>query len=539
MANIVGRCPSMKLSLPNIKLQLSDGNNEIPSAYPWTQVGNVLVKGYMYSGNKLLTGTEFGRKFENVRSRTDLIRALQDIVGFYAVIISTDNYVLAAVDRVASTPLLFRQSSCLEIGDDFQHILKRGDTFNELGVLQYLTSGYVFGNQTLLEGIQQICAGDVLEFNKSSRTTVTENYYSYIQDQNIRERPTEELINELHSVHLKIFERMVETLDGRQAVVPLSGGYDSRLIVEMLHNFSYKNVLCVTWGRADYWQVGIARDVAESLGYQWALIDSSPEDWRKWYNSGAFGNELCMCGALASIPYVQDNLIFNNLYQLGLLQSDAIMISGNSGDFIEGDHILALEDPEDSEGLLQLLESKHMRLSTVQKANEARSAIELELVKFRNLFGTIQGFDEFWEWRERQSKFVSKSIKPFEAKGFEWRMPFWDYELMEFWRGVPRQQKAARKLFYEYATKKMAQSVQKANPPVSLGQRYYDALIDGRFGCYDSTKSIFSRLLASNRSVGGFSQSSELVSKRPLRLTRFNGLLALDVCSQIEKRVRS
>ena len=43
----------------------------------------------------------------------------------------------------------------------------------------------------------------------------------------------------------------------------------------------------------------------------------------------------------------------------------------------------------------------------------------------------------FFEWQERQSKFLINSVRSYEFYGFDWWLPLWDAEFMEFWREVP------------------------------------------------------------------------------------------------------
>ncbi len=48
----------------------------------------------------------------------------------------------------------------------------------------------------------------------------------------------------------------------------------------------------------------------------------------------------------------------------------------------------------------------------------------------------VQGF-EYFDWIERQSKFIVNSVRVYEGHGFDWWLPWWDEELLRFWASVP------------------------------------------------------------------------------------------------------
>lgn len=528
----------MKMVSRVLQLNLSDDNVAPRSPFPWFHLDSVHVKGYVYSDGHLLTGASLAALFKNVNSKSSLERILKSINGYFAVIIEHNDDVFAAVDRISSTSLLYRVGRKFEIGDSFSKFVGKHDPLYQVGVLQYLSAGYVFGNRTLLEEVYQIRAGEFVHFNKITEVLVVGEYYRYGEISKEPDSFGDEkyLIDEMHSIHLKVFHRFVNSLGGRQVVVPLSGGFDSRLIAEMLCRFSYENVLCVTWGADSNWQVQIARDVARSLGFQWTRIDASHDDWRRWYNSGAIEREFELCGALASIPYIQDNLLIKVLEERGELQGDAVFVTGNSGDFIQGDHIMLASDPEDRSELLRRMKRKHMRLSPIKELDLAGMSILEDMKFYHEKYGAIEGFDEYWEWRERQSKFVSKCVKPFEANGYEWRMPFWDLELLDFWSSVPRGVKAGRRLFYAYAAQHMSSAPPKANPGIGIFRRYADAIRDVRYGCYSGKGPEFLSFLRTNHFIGG-GRVREVTAARPLRLSRMNGLIASDFCGRLERLV--
>lgn len=144
------------------------------------------------------------------------------------------------------------------------------------------------------------------------------------------------MLLELHEVHPFVFERMVKSLDGKQVVAPLSGGCDYRLIVDMLSRFNHHNVLCVSWGKEYFWEVQVVENAAHSLVMDWVRVENSRSQRLDWYNAGKFHISLELCGALTTVPYIQDNILIGEDVKSDPVNSDAIFISRNSGILLRG-----------------------------------------------------------------------------------------------------------------------------------------------------------------------------------------------------------
>ncbi|WP_269848621.1 asparagine synthase-related protein [Methanosarcina horonobensis] len=54
---------------------------------------------------------------------------------------------------------------------------------------------------------------------------------------------------------------------------------------------------------------------------------------------------------------------------------------------------------------------------------------------------------EYFDSNERQAKFIINSVRVYEFFGYEWRIPLWDAELMEFFLRVPIEHRINRNLY--------------------------------------------------------------------------------------------
>ena len=58
---------------------------------------------------------------------------------------------------------------------------------------------------------------------------------------------------------------------------------------------------------------------------------------------------------------------------------------------------------------------------------------------------------EFLDFNERQAKFIVNSVRAYEFFGYEWRIPLWDTELINFFLKVPMKYRISQDLYKKYA----------------------------------------------------------------------------------------
>ena len=59
----------------------------------------------------------------------------------------------------------------------------------------------------------------------------------------------------------------------------------------------------------------------------------------------------------------------------------------------------------------------------------------------------ICDFIYYYEFINRQSKYVIQGQKVYEYYGYEWRIPLWDLKMIEFWNSVPNNYKNGQFLY--------------------------------------------------------------------------------------------
>jgi asparagine synthase (glutamine-hydrolysing) len=384
---------------------------------------------------------------------------LMSLRGQFAFIFEDQQQVLAVVDKVRSRPILFHHDA-----NNFFVFSNKLDVPNELSNfskdmqagLELAMSGYTLGNKTLLEGIRALQAGEALYFDKTKKEFEVFAYYKYLPTQ-MRYESRNILKAELGELTLGIMRDMVKWADGRQIVVPLSGGYDSRVMVSALKELNYKNVFTFSYGAEGNFEAQAASQVAKKLDYEWQFFNLRPKFQKHFFQSQDWKNYCDFSNSFTTVPFVQDVSVLPVLKQENKIQSDAILINGNSGDYISGGHILpdVFENESDIvEQVVKAMTKKHYALwgflatpeNKIKIANALRSEISncLDANQYQawNIY-------EYIEFLNRQSKYVISGQRSYEYWGNEWYLPLWDDLYLDFWKNIPLEFKLKQNLYTE------------------------------------------------------------------------------------------
>jgi len=394
------------------------------------------------------------------------IELMKQLNGNFAIILKDDKGILASVDRIRSIPIFYGiKEDAFLIGDDAHSIKEklRLNKINPHAVEEFLMSGYISYDETLYYDLKQLQPGEALYFkidkSESSENVCTERYYIY-WNKNKKHLSIDELLDAYDVVLSQAFKRLVRSIEGRKVIIPLSGGVDSRLIASMFKKLNYKNVVCLSYGVSNNWETKISKKVAEKLGYDWIYVPYSRKKWHDVYRSQKWKEFFYSEDNLSSLPNINDWLAVRELKRNRSISEDAVFVPGHTGDFISGGHLHYIfgekKDGLTKEKLLISILRKHYSLwATMLENQEIKNHIINKLSKFfenlpLNSEEDIACAYECWEWQERQAKFIINSVRTYDFWGYEWRVPLWDSEIMDFWSSVPYELKLEKKLYLSY-----------------------------------------------------------------------------------------
>jgi len=385
---------------------------------------------------------------------------LQQHDGLFRLVIERGDNLLAAVDRVRSLPLFYMvNKGRLQLSTNAFDLydLLRPEKPDPGSINQFLLSGFVMGGDTLFSQIKQLQAGQFLCWNKAQNKLRVKDYYRYIHIQG--EAPDDPLAA-MDDMHVRMAHSLIAGARGRTLAIPLSGGYDSRLLAVMLKRLGYDKVICFTYSHPHKGESKASRAIARYLGYPWRMLEYEPKAWYDAFQADKrrqffrFGTGLC------SSPHIQDWLAVWLLKQHEELPPDTIFVPGHTGGFLQGANLLPLFGKKEVISGIEVMNAiyfKHFNLWITYDEQFVKEMGDrfLELLQIRAVHTAEEAASlyDFFDWRERQAKFIVNSVRVYEFWGYEWRLPMWELDFLEYWRRIPIRQRFQRQLYKSYVAK--------------------------------------------------------------------------------------
>ncbi|MEF2145609.1 MAG: asparagine synthase-related protein [Desulfovibrionaceae bacterium] len=373
------------------------------------------------------------------RDLTDLLTALR---GHYALVLRRGEMLCAATDPIRSIPLFYRTEGPDAGVSDDAWTLRVADGLSRESVAEFSTAGFVTGPHTLFENVRTLQAGEIVRMARGQ--AVAERYYDY-RCTYAEDGEDATAVAALDKVIMSCMGRAVAACKGRQAVIPLSGGLDSRLIASCFKRLGHPDVVCFAYGLPGNWEAEISRAKAKALGLPWFFVPYTPEMLSRHYHSAEMRRFWRFAAQGSALPSIPEWPALREVTEQGLIKPDAVFLSGQSGDFINGSHLKYLFDPafcDDPLNVEQAIIDKHYTLwRDLVRESEVMAPVR------RRIRDILAGFPlatpeqaacayEYWECQERQLKYVVGGGRVFEFFGHEWWMPLWDVEIMDFFKQI-------------------------------------------------------------------------------------------------------
>jgi asparagine synthase (glutamine-hydrolysing) len=465
---------------------------EINLSNRWKCVGATRTRGYAFLDERMLDTMALAAVLDTCRTEREWINTISRLNGFYAVVTRRDEFLLAAVDRLRSIPLFFGSSDkSLSMSDDAYcvHQALGNGQIDELSTAEFLLTGYVTGQHTLYSRIKQLRPGETITVPQDSVNSP--EYYRYYEfyhrDYCLDER--EKLFERLQEVHYRAFQRLIASTGGAPIVIPLSGGYDSRLIAMSLKEAGVRDVVCYSYGVPGNWESRISAELARYLGFSWVFVPYSPTIWRERASSPEFKNYFHKAGNFTSVPHVQDWLAVSELRRRDKISIDSIFVPGHSGDFLAGSHIpkwFAQKRTISRREFFDAIYRSHYSLWDWPKHEVEQLKLQLDR-KVESIVGAFEQCSvaeaanrfELWDWQERQAKFICNSVSVYEYFEYDWRLPLFDNEVMDFWAQIPFEWRLRRKLYFEFVEQYQKLPITRPNQDRGLLGRTTVAAIEG------------------------------------------------------------
>ena len=422
-------------------------------AYQWFRKDNHFFTGYLFNDNNdILTGEnaiDFLLNYPKKRSKTVQFH------GIYTFIKNMENGIAIITDTINYFPLFyFKQNKNWILSDNWNYLtdIKGGIKPNLDAEIEFLSVGFVLGNETLDVDILKTRVGEKLLLNNDGTFERIPDYY-YLPEFFIKDnfqKINDILIDKIDEAG----HRLIKFLDSRTAVLPLSGGFDSRLIASVLKKLNYESVICFTYGRKTD-EVDVSSSVAQILGYKWYFIDYSEIDLTTYIQDSGFLEYINFIGNGYTMPYLQEYFAVKKLVENKLIPDNSVFLSGHVGDNIAGSYILkSIKTTQQNNRLFNNLIENYFFFKKITKNEKQQLKKRISITisdypKENNYSKNYNPYIEDWSLKEKFSKFLFHSSKVFDFWGYNTYFLLWDKEIVDFFRNLPYKHRE-NKLLYNY-----------------------------------------------------------------------------------------
>lgn len=448
-------------------VDISLNNNRIRA---WHRFPAGYVKGYAFEGTTLLSETDLYNKCSEALKSRQLHKLLYALNGHFSVILTEKKRTVLIADKLKTYPLFYFKK-----GEDY-FITDTADTVLEQipevrlypsSVEEYLGAGYLSGDKTLLTGCNIVRSATyvTLAYSRtffqvkeegasaiSMREQINTHVRQYYSQKSLPViKDTGSIAPRVNAILERVVGRMLQVAAGRTIVLPLSGGYDSRLIACLCKKYQVPHVICYSYGIKDSPESEVSRKVAEQLGFPWHYVEYTTEKWEKLLDGPIFETYMRYGGNLNTIPHIQDLLAIHELTVKKILPANAVVVPGHTGDVIGGSH---LPPNINRNNIVDKLYDKYFVINTLKPDSKKNILHALDVALKSESFpenkeACYQAF-QLWNIRNRQANFIVNSVRAYELMGLDWYLPLWDDEYEQFWNSIPYTLRVGSTLYNTY-----------------------------------------------------------------------------------------
>lgn len=298
----------------------------------------------------------------------------------------------------------------------------------------FLHFGHTIGSRTLIENVWDAEAGCILELSDTGET-ISRPYLAYRQ----RRSPVltqEEYSDMFRGAIVSVVRRLLDSIGNRQIVVPISAGFDSRLILTTLKYLGAENVVSYSYGTEESPQAAVSERVAKSLGYPYYFVEYTVKEVAEAWNERGSRDYARSAWGATSLPFRQDWYAIRELRRAHVLQDGAVVLPGHSVP-----HSMALphlidRSPNVEEIGFAIAKRGGSHQGDPEAAfNHPRFQEALRVAVDQVRFGSDENDNlVLWQWmnlKDRQAKFISNSVRLYEHFGLSWALLLHEPEIWD------------------------------------------------------------------------------------------------------------
>jgi len=422
-------------------------------AFQWTQKDDHFFTGYFFDeNNEIYKGNDAIDYLLHVENEHAVTPKMS---GIYTCIKTTTKGIEIISDSLNYFPVFYvKQNEDWLVSDDWNYLIdsKGGIKPNLDAEAEFQSIGFVLAHETLDKDILKTRAGEKILLHHDGTYERVADYH--FLPEYFTNDCFEKLKNNLKTELYEAGKRLIKFLNARTAVVPLSGGFDSRLIACLLKKLNYENVICFTYGIKNK-EEEISRKVAQTLGYQWYFIDYSEIELETYLDDAELLDYMKFTGNGYAMPYLQEYFAVQKLLKDSLIPENSVFLPGHIGGLAGAQILKSVKTKKQNHELFNNLINNYFFLKKISKErNQLRQRISKTTQNYpsKNCYSkNYNPYIEDWLLKEKFSKFIFHSSKVFDFWGYETYFVLWDKKLVDFFRAVPFQFRENKWLYDDVA----------------------------------------------------------------------------------------
>lgn len=416
----------------------------------------VYAKGFLIDADKIYCESNMVEYISNFDIE-ELPEKLKRIDGQFAIVIRELETIFAAVDHMRSFPLFYKktdESYCL-----FDAVQKEDWANNSVDSQQeriFLNTTYTLETNTFFKDYFQVASGRYALINSQGAEIKKYWDFSYAKDQITDMKSAVELIRNGYEHAFKLCKELV---GNKKIVIPLSGGYDSRLVLNGLlkAGVSRDKIITFTCGIEEYEDSNISKIVADAIGVKNYYINYNTPQARKYFKKD-FKKYALHSSVLSSTPHLQEWYAISELVRKNLIDEECVFMPGYGG--VLPGHYIKQEFFTDDKDNIENIIRKALRPFGSCKARPTEKDIKdtvdeiLNTSYFASLNAESSSKDyvecyERFIYMEEQSKYIQNSTRNYDYVGCQCITVFFLKEQFDLWSKIDNSLRLNNSAFME------------------------------------------------------------------------------------------
>ncbi|MDO4527576.1 MAG: asparagine synthase C-terminal domain-containing protein [bacterium] len=404
----------------------------------------VFVRGQAHQGESFFNTEQLAELLLAQTEARDVASIINNLNGTWAFVWVNGDEIVFAVDHIRSIELLYHideiNQTCFIFDNLSSYLQKHTFEFDEDVLHEYLSSGFAWREKTLIKGIYSVQAGEYVTILDHTLTRI--DYFIPTPNLSNTTLQTEAIIGDIDETFCNAIKRLIQSVNGRRIVVPLSGGYDSRLVVNYLCKLGYKNILCYTYGAEKNLDSEYSKNVAAALGLPWHFVEYKGNVFLDGIEEKEI-QDFCKfsCNG-TNTPILQEFYALKSLKEHGIITEEDIVVPGHCLDILAGSDL--------SKACYSWCVASEIYGTSTKmfyKDSYSRTIKDLRCYVNENHKQSKKETFEVFSLRENITKVIYNAIRICEWFGLDWRMPWTDKEIISLWLNIPWKMRYGRVWF--------------------------------------------------------------------------------------------